>query len=354
MPYHLFVCIRVIPQFSAINTPSGDKSEVIIIKRTKISIVLLHLRDSVFIRKRFEIIMLIVFGLIWCYMILVKGLPVLSPDGPSIVFLIDHYLSPLIYALILQFLVIVVWKKEMESFWIPFLYLPLISIALFLHFNFKSWVPLVNSNLYDPFYMSIDNALSGIVFWSQNAISHIPGAAYFYHKIFVIMFCLSFAIHLAFDSLPNFRKVVAGVCFILLFGGVSYWFFPAVGPFIYQNTLPDFFNVQQKMYDLYLIVYMYHYIPAGYFISPLAAMPSLHVAHSFFLTFMAMRSVKPLGFFYIPLFLFLCITAVASRWHYIIDLPFGLLLSFLAIWLVDWLYSCPANVSINSQENLTA
>lgn len=304
-----------------------------------------------FIRKYFEVIMILLFVSIWIYMVMAKGLPIVTPDTSSAGFLFEHYLSPLIYALIIQFILIAFWTKKTDYFWIPFLYLPLIIITVFLHFNFKTWVPLVNSNLYDPLYMSIDKALAGWVIWSQNVVSFIPAPSYWYHKVFVIMFCLSFTIHLAFDSMQNFRKVVIGVCFILLFGGILYWLFPAVGPFIYQGTaIPGFANIQQNMYKLYLVIYNSHNVPAGYFISPLAAMPSLHVAHSFFLTFMAMRSVKLLGSLYVLLFSFICITAVASRWHYIIDLPFGLILSFMAIWVVDWLFIHPVDTIVSPEK----
>lgn len=91
-----------------------------------------------FIRKYFEVIMILLFVSIWIYMVMAKGLPIVTPDTSSAGFLFEHYLSPLIYALIIQFILIAFWTKKTDYFWIPFLYLPLIIITVFLHFNFKT------------------------------------------------------------------------------------------------------------------------------------------------------------------------------------------------------------------------
>ena len=300
-----------------------------------------------YIRKYFEISMLLIFGLIWLYMIYVKGLPLVIPDISSMIFVGKHYLSPLLYALVIQFFVITFWKRKRDSVWIPYLYIPLILCTVLLHFNFKSWTPLVNATLYDPIYMNIDYYLSSIVQWSQVMILELPfySPEYLYYKVFIIMFIVSFVVHLTFDSMQNFRKVVVGFCLILLIGGISYWLFPAIGPFVYQDYTTGFTPVQHRMYTLYSYVCDNRLIPPGYFTSALAAMPSLHVAHSFFLTFMAIRSVKILGFLYVPLFVYIFIAAIASRWHYIIDLPFGILLSITVIWLVNRIYSDSQHVN---------
>jgi membrane-associated phospholipid phosphatase len=68
----------------------------------------------------------------------------------------------------------------------------------------------------------------------------------------------------------------------------------------------------------------------------LAAMPSLHVASSAVFVYFAWKHERHLCWFYLPLFGFIMIEAVATRWHYIVDIVAGLGLTALAIFLVDW------------------
>lgn len=73
---------------------------------------------------------------------------------------------------------------------------------------------------------------------------------------------------------------------------------------------------------------------------PLAAMPSLHVAHAWVLLYYAWKHLRALGWLYLPCFLFLSSEAVVSRWHYLIDLVPGLIIAWISIRLANaWLAS---------------
>lgn len=131
-----------------------------------------------------------------------------------------------------------------------------------------------------------------------------------------------------------------GTCLILLFGGVSYWIMPAVGPFLFeQSKLAGFSQYQEYMYSLYNSFIATRIVPSGYFINAPAAMPSLHIANSFFFLITAKRSLPYLAALYAPIFVFIIIVAVGSGWHYTIDLPFGIILSLLALYIVDKTYT---------------
>ena len=60
----------------------------------------------------------------------------------------------------------------------------------------------------------------------------------------------------------------------------------------------------------------------------LAAMPSLHTGGSFLFLLFAWRHARQLLPFYLPLFGFIVIDSVASRWHYLADVPVGLALAW--------------------------
>lgn len=72
-------------------------------------------------------------------------------------------------------------------------------------------------------------------------------------------------------------------------------------------------------------------------------MPSLHVANSLFFLLCAKRSLPLLAVAYVPCFIFIVIVASASKWHYLIDLVFGALLSLLVYWIVNKVYGSAEN-----------
>jgi membrane-associated phospholipid phosphatase len=212
---------------------------------------------------------------------------------------------------------------------------------MFMHFNIKAWTPLINPNTYDAFYYKLDN-LTPIPEW-LSALGKLMDVGdnffTFYFLLFIFMFSVSFVLHSAFDNFKNFRKVVVGTCLVLLLGGISYWIAPAVGPFIYESSkLAGFPETQKEMYAVYLNIVSTGKIPNGFFSGSLAAMPSLHVANSLFFLLCARRSLKWLQIFYVPIFIFIIIVAVASKYHYVIDLFFGVLLSVFVYWLVNKIY----------------
>ena len=123
---------------------------------------------------------------------------------------------------------------------------------------------------------------------------------------------------------------------ILVIGGVSYWLFPVIGPFIFregENALATL--TQQFMFGAYQQVRHTGIFPAGYFVSPLAAMPSLHIAHSIFFTISVKRVAPYLLFFYVPISAWIVIESVASGWHYFLDLPAGLVVMLLSMFIAQ-------------------
>jgi hypothetical protein len=270
-------------------------------------------------------ILSVVFRLSWFF-----------PDGHSSLFVTKHYVVPLLFALIIAFI-----GRTGAKALLAFRLVVAFTLIVFLHFNLKLWAQLVNPLRWDVTYQSIDEWFSPILAvvhllrspW--NALTtHWP---YAYHDVFVGMFFVSLATHAAFNrSDRTLSEVTTTVAIILSMGGLAYFLAPALGPFIFE----DGSNIEATRIQHDMAAFQGKFIASagksfhsGNFIMPLAAMPSLHTAHTFALFFYAWRSLRWLGWIYLPPFLFIIIEAVTAKWHYLIDIPAGLAIAGVAIWL---------------------
>lgn len=273
------------------------------------------------------------------------GLSLYLPDTHSSAFALEHYLTAIALATLL--LAFLHWRQDRA---LPGTQLLLLlremfamTLIVFLHFNFKLWAQLANPNRYDTLYATIDQALSPLVlgidflnlgFAPLKAI--LPNA---YHDVFIAMFLVTFLCLAAVRRISAFRQCLLAVAWVLVLGGLAYFPAPALGPFVFTLDIDSHAGrIQQDM-----LGFMQTFLASGgrdyaggNFIMPLAAMPSLHIAHAFVLLYYAWRNLRWLGYAYLPLFFFLFSEAIASGWHYLIDLPAGLLLALLCINLARW------------------
>ena len=302
-----------------------------------------------FIKKHFEIFILVVFSIVWLLLLLIKQLPFMLPDSGSGAFAYEHYIVPLLAAFLVQLAAPIFISRIKNQKHVMtngkrlyvLLYIPFFIAIVFFHFNFKGWMPLINPNTYDDLYARIDE-ITPFARWltmAGIAININNSSVALYHQLFVVMFLVSMMAHAMLDNFTNFRKVIVGTSLVLLLGSLSYWIMPAIGPFIYRPPeILGFYASQERMLSMYKSFLSTGIPPAGYFTSPPAAMPSLHVANSFFFLLMAKKSLKILYFVFIPFCVYFIIIAVASGWHYFIDLPFGIVLALLCVFIVDRVY----------------
>ncbi len=306
-----------------------------------------------FLRKYFEFIELTGFSLVWLFLFLVKKFPIILPDNNTGAFAYQHYIIPLIAAFVVQLvapIIIKLIKHEKQILpdkknLLALLYIPFFFVVVFLHFNFKGWMPLVNPNMHDALYARIDQAtpFAGWLIKVAAVINVNNSALALYGQLFILMFVFSLMSHATLDRFVNFRKVIVGTSLVMLIGSMSYWIAPAIGPFVFHvPSIAGFYPAQQQMYAMYNNFITTGVPPAGYFTSAPAAMPSLHVANSFYFLLMARKSMKVLFYIFIPFAAYFFIIAVASGWHYFIDLPFGILLAMLCVFIVDRIYVSPA------------
>lgn len=287
-----------------------------------------------------EAVVALVAGTV-CLVGLAVGLPPNLPDSGSIEFVKAHYFSPVACACVLQIIAVIASGRRDRSR--PLLTLklfPLVAISVLVHFMLKAWMPMVNPVCYDPLYQSVDVTLAPILDTAigvRNAVAAISpvGVDFAYHTLFVGMFFVSLSVHSVVGPAAHQRQAFLGICLILLVGGVAYCVLPAIGPFIYREGMnANGTATQAVLLEQFKFVVATGTFPPGYFPCPLAAMPSLHNAHALFLTLFALRTVRWLGVLYIPVFLWIMIESVASAWHYLADVPVGLLIGLTVYVLV--------------------
>ncbi len=286
-----------------------------------------------------EIWMLLSFSMVWLIGVLLFELPVNCPNGNSLRFVQRHYFAPLGIAFLLQLPLILVARRRHRHTdpWMMAKQVPFVVLVVFLHFNFKAWMPFVNQRLYDDSYQRFDQ-LCAPVLNGMATIRHLIAEASpwnvdgWYHTAFVGMFFVSIAAHAVFDRPARQRQLLLGINLILLLGGVCYWLAPALGPFLYLDGANKMSSeAQQQMLRMFGHVANTGRLPNGYFVAPLAAMPSLHVAHALFLTIFAAASLRWLCIVYVPITFWIVIESVTAGWHYLIDIPFGVAMALICL-----------------------
>ncbi len=228
-----------------------------------------------------------------------------------------------------------------------YLLLGLFILVVYIHFNIKMWIPVINPRLFDQDYYAVDQAASSLIAlfdYLRGLLARIlPDADLWYQAAFFAVFVLSFLCHALGRRRFHYHNMTA-LLLIESVGPLTYLIAPAIGPFIYEhgkNVLAT--AAEFRMYGVYELV------RAGgaawikqhggqFFADPLAAMPSLHVGASFIIAYYAVKArlwVAPITIF---AFFWIFIESVAARWHYLVDLPAGILLAVAVIAVTNQLY----------------
>lgn len=270
------------------------------------------------------------------------------PNGESAQFAANHYLGPIIPALAVIALPFIGRKREYSHSSISRALRVILAfvVVVFLHFNFKLWAQLVNPVRFDLNYQHIDILFPQVIMACESVrtafLNWLPfEMVHAYHDLFVAMFILSFLVHAALGQTEVANRLVTSVAAVLVLGGVAYMAAPAWGPFVYsQGVDPAATGIQRDMarFQAGLIDSAGSLYYGSQFTAALAAMPSLHAAHSAVFLYFAARHAPLLGVFYVPIFVFLCADAVASKWHYLVDIPAGLAVAAISIWFAYHLH----------------
>lgn len=285
-----------------------------------------------------ELILALCFAAIGALIAAALNLPISLPSGQSLAFTGMSYGVPLsLIALLGAGLVLA--KQTMRLVYYAaaaFAY----GVILVTHFNIKLWMSLVNPRLWDGLYWQTDQMVRPLVDLAFGvhhfADTVMPAGEHLYLFAFLAMFAGSIIVH-SMQAFIIFRKVIFAAMLVHVLGALAYLVMPAVGPFLYEPGVNALETArQQHMHGGYLA------LAAGgrgwiasegstFLFAAVAAMPSLHVASSAVFLHYAWKHARWLGIAYLPLFVFIVFEAVATRWHYWIDVVAGLALTALAI-----------------------
>jgi hypothetical protein len=241
-------------------------------------------------------------------------------------------------------------RRYLERLGIDVAFLLFFTLVTYFHFNLKMWSPVINPALFDSAYMATDEWVRPLVDLCHAISAHIREVlgdrTQWYQSLFLGLFIVGFC-YLSVTRDRYYGHFVLSVLLMLSLGAISFLIAPAVGPFIYESgasarataaqwqMMAGFEQLQEQGAA---------WIAEGgpeYFTSALAAMPSLHVGHAAAMTYWMFKSRSVLAGFYAVITTWIAIDAVGLRWHYAIDIPFGLLLAALVIGLTHRLMSTP-------------
>lgn len=298
-----------------------------------------------------ELGVLILMALITLGLSVWLGTPFVIPDERIRIYLGFRYAVPVAMAGIFFALPLLVRRQRgadipsiaREMGWSA-AFVAIFTAVMWLHFHIKMWIPLINPRRYDDFYQSIDVALAPLI----DAITavrtfidaHLSGVDLWYLAVFMGMFFVSLSYHIIWDR-TGFRRVYLATLVTQSLGALAYLIAPAVGPFLYaggpnhmatasQTGMWAAYNALLANGPVWLESFGQSYFNAG-----LAAMPSLHAGAAWVFVWYAFAHRTRLKWFYIPAYAWILIEAVVSRWHYVIDLPAGILLAALSIWIAN-------------------
>jgi hypothetical protein len=163
-------------------------------------------------------------------------------------------------------------------------------------------------------------------------IAVLPQADRWYGPGLMAMFALSFWLHAVGPRRWHYHNMTA-LLLLEMLGPLAYLVAPAVGPFVFaQGPSAHETAAQATMYAGFLQVqaggaaWLAHH-GGDYFTAPPAAMPSLHVAAAWVITYYALKARSRLAPLLALGFVWIVVESVALRWHYLADLPAGFVLA---------------------------
>lgn len=269
--------------------------------------------------------------------------PIVAPSPDAFAFVGLHYLLPIVTVLAACLIGLRDGAKSARLVYMLAIY----ASVLILHFNIKLWSPLINARLFDVEYQMLDDALRPLIdacLYSHRALASVlPGLDHYYLLGFMGMFYASF-LYYAFRRREAFEEVFLGALLFQALGALAYLPAPALGPFVLerganmvvtevQNTMLGVHRAVSEEGPAWLAANAGDHLTAG-----VAAMPSLHVGGAVLFFVYAVKYSRGLAVALFPLLAFIVVESLSTRWHYIVDLPFGIALAFLSIWLVRRLW----------------
>lgn len=236
------------------------------------------------------------------------------------------------------------------------------AVVVYVHFHLKMWVPFVNELNFDATFFALDERcrtfIDGLRALRASIAEVLPAADLWYDLLFFSMFSTTFWFHTLGHRRWLFHNMV-GITLVEMIGPLVYLAMPACGPFLFETGVNARATIaQQEMYARFSALregglpWMTIHGP-GYFTASLAAMPSLHVAATVVLAYYAVRARLAIAPLVVLGTCWIAVEAVVSRWHYLVDLPTGLIVSMASIYLTNRICQFRVRPQITRRRHVT-
>jgi hypothetical protein len=243
-----------------------------------------------------------------------------------------------------------------------FLYILIFVIVIYFHFHLKMWMPVLNPHLYDHAYFQVDvqlrSVIDGLALVRALLARLLPAPDLWYQGAQLGLFIGSFWLHALGERRWHYHNMTA-LLLNLMIGPLTYLLAPAAGPFLFEDgPNPTATAAQHDMYRMFTELQVqgpsWLAVHGGqYFTAPLAAMPSLHIGAACIVAYYALKARSPFACLAIFLGAWIFIESVVSRWHYLVDLPAGIVLAALVIAITNRVcrsrHASPAIAAARSQ-----
>lgn len=221
-----------------------------------------------------------------------------------------------------------------------------LAVLFAVYSNLKVAMPLLRPGLYDHLFYAADRAL----FLGHDPLKLISSfrphwfITLMHRSYFFLFFFISFGLSgsLFFGSARYMERSVLALALAYIIGLAGYYLAPSVGPAFYDDTYELFRHtansvVKMWLYNAYIDFCQRPYTASVAPFQGLAAFPSLHVAQiAVFIYYLWGCEKFLVGLLALPALL-LTVATVYLGWHYVVDLPAGLLVAYLAIRLERYL-----------------
>lgn len=137
----------------------------------------------------------------------------------------------------------------------------------------------------------------------------------------------------------EFKYTIFILFFSFYFSYILYMIFPANGP---RFHLHDFSTITTELPGVFITEYIRVFLNFGESIPKGVpnpqdyvqrdAMPSLHIITAFLITYLSKKFGSKSFYFYLPYFFLMMTATVYLRYHYVVDIAGGLIVSVFTIW----------------------
>lgn len=254
-----------------------------------------------------------------------------------------------IIIIVLIALIVLVYEKESNKslkvirFWYP------MAMIIFIFKEVYHIIFSLNTGDWDPMLIKIDHFIFGLnptewIFRFQNSyLTEFLQIIYFLYYFVIIIYGLELYLW------GRYKEFLYAV-FVLLTGFylsyIIYIIIPAAGPRFY---LHDFINTDTELPGIFFTKYIRHFlnfaesIPAGVSVDAVKyvqrdAFPSAHTEVSILIAYLSHKIKSKSFYFYLPYCIFMIISTIYLRYHYVIDVIAGCITAFITIILANAIY----------------